>query len=130
MELVMPAYKIRYLPKDRPGCWGFTVLLPENFTYHARKLPINRQALEQYARETVKTHGYDLDLYSRQFCNWEGGGLLHHLIVPGNAAGLVLELDTPHNPSYSPHNIDGQVQMSMCLATITRYLDEVQYLHF
>lgn len=109
------------------GGWGFMVRLPKDFQYEARKLSINRRANEDHAREIIRLHGFDPEEYSHSFCNWEEGGLLHHLRVPGNAAGLALEINAG-SPGYFPHNIDGLQQMSMCLSIITRYLGQVQYL--
>ena len=124
MELVMPFYSIEYYPGE--GFFGFNVNLPQNFPEVASKLEINRKGIENKAKLAWKAHGFSTRDHINLFCDWEFGGLLNVVTVPGNASSLVLNAYGTHFPRYVPHNFDSPKQTSIALAVITHYLSIVQ----
>ncbi len=125
-------YHILYLPNDSnpSGNWhGFNVEVTKEFCDFARKLKIEHEHYEDLTYDMIKVAGWphiSKENFSGPLTGWDGG-LLKHIIVPGNASSLVLSFELPDHPKYISHNIDDISQMSALMAVITRYILQVEY---
>ncbi|MFH1332546.1 MAG: hypothetical protein ABIH63_04670 [archaeon] len=125
-------YHILYLPNDSnpSGNWhGFNVEVTKEFCNFAKKLDINHDSYEDLTYDMIRVAGFKSitrENFKGPLTRWDGG-LLRHIIVPGNASSLVLSFDLPDQPKYISHNVDDVSQMSALMAVITRYILEVDY---
>ena len=129
MPLTMPNYYIDYNPSRKLHGFGFDVRLSKDFPAFARGMGINKKGLESHARNMYEVFGFRQELAETYggACHWAEGGLLHHIIVPGNASSLVFSEQGLDTPRFDSHNIGTPNQMGICLAVITRYLRIVRF---
>ena len=122
-------FSIKYFPSQKLSGQGFEIDISDEFVEFARKQKLNKERYENLAREAYVFFGFEksLEFYvDRQICNWEGdSGLLHHVIVPGNAAGICLE-EGLAGLSYTPNNIDSPNQALVLFRVMFHYLNDIE----
>ncbi len=127
-------YTIHYWPRNKIAGFGVTIKISNEFLEFAKRQKIDKQKYEEIGLEIIQASGwknlnYDFFEKTGGICNWvegvENTGLLHHVRVPGNAAGVALEKGLD-GWAYYPHNMDNISQASAVLGIMSHYLDNIE----
>lgn len=124
-------YQIYYWPKDGICGHSVTVEVSEEFIEFARKQEIDKKSYEEIGLGIIRACGWEnfekKDMsHEGGICAWEdNSGLLHHINVPGNAAGVALE-EGAHGWAYHPHNMDYMSQAAAVLGIMSFYLRDIE----
>lgn len=131
----MPWYRIESRTRpDLPGQFnlsrfGYVILLPREFPDFVRSLEFDQEVYEEISADSLRAHGFKESIWDRPSCLWDGG-ILWAIRVPGNAAGLSMNLSGIDSPAYSFDNMDTPNQRSVTFDVVTHYLREVQERYF
>ena len=131
-ELKPSNYTFRYEPVKPNGLGRHNVYIAvrKEFCDFAREQKVNIKQFERIAYEVRICNKWDKLLADSQkrdgFCRWDGG-LLKRLVIPGDAARLVLDMDdTINGPMYKSYNIDGASQASLIFAIMAFYFEIIE----
>tara|TARA_Y100000034_G_scaffold111629_1_gene144871 strand:- start:1792 stop:2181 length:390 start_codon:yes stop_codon:yes gene_type:complete len=122
------------MPEDRPKGYGIYFFVSDKFIEFAKKQEIDKKRYEKIGLNFIPSSGWPNIKYSSfrgGICSWvKNTGLLRHINVPGNVAGVALEESIFESPDYHniyyPHNIDSILQTSAILAIMSHYLNDIE----
>lgn len=123
--------QILYWPKDGACGHSVTVEVSEEFIEFARKQEIDKKKYEKIGLGIIRACGWEKfgkrDIsHEGGICHWEeDSGLLHHICIPGNAAGVALE-KMAHEWAYRPHNMHYMSQAAAVLGIMSFYLKDIE----
>lgn len=131
MKMKKSNYEIRYSPEKCPKGYSTHFFVSDKFIKFAKRQEIDREKYEEIGRDFIRASGWedmkdDNPIFRNGVCSWdEDTGLLHHINVPGNAAGVALERGGD-GWVYNPHNMDNIAQASAVLAIMISYLNDIE----
>ncbi|MDP2628656.1 MAG: hypothetical protein Q8P15_02035 [Nanoarchaeota archaeon] len=123
-------YLIDYFPVQRAGGFHISFRISKEFAEFAKQQKLNHEHYEEIGLSAIRNSGWRDYQPLYKICNWvcENGnptGLLHHVRVPGNAAGVGLEEDFDRL-AYCSYNMDGPSQVSAVLAVMSFYFKNIE----